>query len=89
MTTPDDAQRASTAFKAVAVSWMSSKDKASALAGALGLLDVLYLGAVWHWTGDFTAAAVAGLLAHSVDYFQMYELVTRGQRRNEQQGHSH
>lgn len=69
-----DAERAALAFKAVAVAWMQSKEAASQLAGFISFVDVVFLGVVWHATGDLTSAAVASLLVNGVDYYYLHRL---------------
>jgi len=84
--TADDAARASTAFKAVAVSWMESHEDASALAGAISFLDVVSMSVIWYATGDLTAAAVAALAVAAVDYDNLLKAISRqrsGGRRGE------
>lgn len=76
----EDAEKASLAFKAVVVSWLTTKEDASSLAALLTFLDVVCLGALWYATGDLTAAAVAGLCVNGVDHYYLHQQVTSKQR---------
>jgi hypothetical protein len=72
-----EAEHAAFAFKAVALSWVYSKEAASSLAAAIQFVDVLYLGSLWYATHDLTTAAVALLLAYGVDYHYMMRGIER------------
>jgi hypothetical protein len=74
----DDAARAATAFKAVAVSWMEAREDACALAGAITFVDVIWISAIWYLTSDLSGAAVAALLVSAVDYHHLWGLTRRG-----------
>jgi hypothetical protein len=76
--TAADAARASTAFKAVAVSWMEAREDASSLAGSVAFLDVVCISAIWHLTGDLAAAATAALAVAAVDYHYLHDAALRG-----------
>ncbi|KAI8464600.1 MAG: hypothetical protein J3K34DRAFT_524892 [Monoraphidium minutum] len=75
--TAADADRASTAFKAVAVSWMEMREDASSLAGSVAFLDVISISAIWYMTGDLAAAATAALAVAGVDYYHLHRLATQ------------
>lgn len=75
---PGSAARASTAFKAVAVSWMEAQEDASSLCGAVSFLDVLSLSAIWYATGDLAAPAVAALAVAAVDYHHLHAAAQTG-----------
>lgn len=75
---PQDAARASKAFKAVAVSWMESREDACALSGAIAFLDVVMLSGIWHATGDLSAAIAAGLAIAIVDYSNLHDMAGGG-----------
>jgi hypothetical protein len=74
----DDAARAATAFKAVAVSWMEAREDACAVAGAIAFVDVVWVSAIWYLTSDLAAAAAAALSISAVDYGHLYALTRDG-----------
>ncbi len=76
-----DAEKAALAFKAVAVAWLSITEDAANLAGGVSALQILYLSAVWHATGDFSSAAVAGLLSTGVEYHHVSQRLTPNQQK--------
>ncbi|KAG7670447.1 hypothetical protein Ndes2526A_g00201 [Nannochloris sp. 'desiccata'] len=63
-----DAKSNAAAFRAVAVTWLARRQVAARFAALLATLEVLFLGTLWHGTGDFTAPLVAGLASAAVDF---------------------
>jgi hypothetical protein len=63
-----DATSNAAAFRAVAVTWLARRQVAARFAALLATLEVLFLGTLWHFTGDFTAPLVAGLASAAVDF---------------------
>jgi hypothetical protein len=63
-----DAKSNASAFRAVAVTWLARRQVAARFAAVLATLEVLFLGTLWHGTGDFTAPLVAGLASAAVDF---------------------
>jgi hypothetical protein len=74
------ADHASTAFKAVALTWITSKEDASLMAGIQGFVDTIMLGMIWRLTGDLSSAGVAAMLLYSVDYHHLHARVNKGNR---------
>eukprot|EP00882_Tetradesmus_deserticola_P033084 GHRQ01037758.1.p1 GENE.GHRQ01037758.1~~GHRQ01037758.1.p1 ORF type:complete len:214 (+),score=81.33 GHRQ01037758.1:577-1218(+) len=64
------------AFKAIAISWREQESEVTSLFATLAVLDVVYLGGLWHVTHDMTAPCVAALLANAVDYHAMWRGAT-------------
>ncbi|GLI60093.1 hypothetical protein VaNZ11_002122 [Volvox africanus] len=78
-TSPVEASRAAEAFRFVAQAWLQTKGEASLLAGAITVLDVLVLGALWHCTDNLAAPAVAALAVNAVDYWHLHSAVLRNE----------
>jgi len=63
-----DAKSNAAAFRAVAVTWLARRQVAARFAALCSTLEVLFLGTLWHGTGDFTAPLVAGMASAAVDF---------------------
>jgi hypothetical protein len=63
-----DAQSNAAAFRAVAVTWLARRQVAARFAAVLATLEVIFLGTLWQYTGDFAAPLVAGLASAAVDF---------------------
>jgi hypothetical protein len=63
-----DAKSNAAAFRAVAVTWLARRQVAARFAALLATFEVLFLGTLWHYTGDFAAPLVAGLASAAVDF---------------------
>lgn len=61
------AKQAAVAFKCKAGRWMLLERKAAQLAYNSTLLNVIYLGIIWEYTGDLATPATAALLAAAAE----------------------
>ena len=69
------ANSASTAFKAVAISWVQSRMDAARAAATVAILSTAYLGLLYTTTHDMAAPLVAATLVGSVDYLNLQRRV--------------
>lgn len=44
-----------------------------AASAAIAALEILFLGALWHWTQDLSTPMAAALLTYGVDFAGMYQ----------------
>lgn len=63
-----DTKRNADAFKNVAITWLARKQVAARFAAALSASEVIFLGILWHVTGDFSAPLTAGVALAAVDF---------------------
>lgn len=63
-----DTKRSADAFKNVAITWLARKQVAARFAAALAATEVIFLGILWHVTGDFSAPLTAGVALAAVDF---------------------
>jgi len=81
------------AFKAVAVSYILTRQDAAAAAALAAAVDTVALGLLWRATGDLAAPAAAMLICAGVDYAAMHRAASSssgppGSERSRQPGRS-
>lgn len=75
--TPEAPDKYATAFKAVADAWQGQQHEANKLGSRLLAAQILYLGLVWHATGDLAAPTATALAASCVDTWEIYSSVNK------------
>jgi len=68
-----DAERAASAFKAVAKVYLMTRSKLSVVSGVLCFIDVTYMGALWFLSGNLAVPLVVAFTANWVDVNYLYE----------------
>ena len=69
--TSDDVAADAAAFRAVACTWLASRNMALKLQHSMTTVEFIYLGTLWHITGDMCAPIVASLMMHAVDFARL------------------
>eukprot|EP00955_Chlamydomonas_euryale_P043290 352550-Chlamydomonas_euryale.AAC.9 len=78
----EDGAEAATAFRAVALVYLESRNQASALARTVSFCDVFLQGLLWYATGNLAAPAIVALAVNYVDYFHMHGAVRAKEIKN-------
>ena len=63
-----EAAASAAAFRAVAVTWLARRQVAARFGAVMTVVEVVFLGSLWHVTDDLAAPLVAGLAAAGVDF---------------------